>query len=220
MPEMILGNYVTHSDPFPKGTHVAICYAVVDLGTHEEKGFTGEKRLVRKCAIIWEFPKLRIDLEDEYGNKENLPRARRQFYTLSLSPKSNLRKHLTSWRGEAFTDDEIKSFDVFNLVGMPAYIQIIHEKRDDGSLRDKLDAIMPLPEEFDVPELENPTLAYAFDTKNNCWPEFPDNMPEWIRNQIHASVEWIKINGVKEGRQEAEETKEPSKSKQSRRRSF
>lgn len=221
MPEMILGNYIRHPDPFPKGAHIAICYAVVGLGTHEEKGFNGELRLVQKCAIIWEFPKLRIEIEDKQGKVKNLPRARRQFYTLSLSDKSNLRKHLTSWRGEEFTNDEIRNFNIFDVVGMPAYMQIVHQKREDGSVRDKLDSIMPLPEEFEVPELENPELAYAYDTKNKCWPEFPDNMPEWIRNQIHASLEWQQQKeNEKQEEDTGEEKQEESKPKAKRKRSF
>lgn len=195
--ELLIGDCLAPRELFPAGTFAAICYAVVDLGTQTVKAFKGnESYKARKVAICWEFPKLRIQVEDEQGNVKDLPRSRRQFFTFSLSEKSNLRKTLEAWRGEGFTTEEMKKINIFSLVGASAFIQIIHEKKEDGAVNDKMNSIMPLPEEMAdaLKEMENPPLKYAYNKAAKRWPPFPDNMPEYMRNTVFSSTEWEEQN--------------------------
>lgn len=191
--ELLIGDCLAPRELFPAGTFAAICYAVVDLGTQTVKAFKGnESYKARKVAICWEFPKLRIQVEDEQGNTKDLPRSRRQFFTFSLSEKSNLRNTLESWRGEGFTTEEMKKFNIFALVGITAFIQIIHQKNEDGNVNDKMNSILPLPEEMEqvLSGMENPPLKYAYNRAAKRWPQFPENMPEYMRNMIFSSSEW------------------------------
>ena len=50
---------------------------------------------------------------------------------LSLSEKANLRKDLESWRGKAFTAEELKGFDIEKLIGVNAMASIIHNQSGD-----------------------------------------------------------------------------------------
>jgi len=56
------------------GSYLAVCYAVVDLGTHEDT-YKGEDRDRRLCLITFEIPGERIEIEKEDGTKEDKPRA-------------------------------------------------------------------------------------------------------------------------------------------------
>jgi hypothetical protein len=67
----------------------------------------------------------------------------RGLYTLSLSDKANLRKHLEAWRGRKFTPLELRGFDLENLIGVNCQIQVIHNISDDGRTFANVQAIVP-----------------------------------------------------------------------------
>ena len=46
-------------EPIPAGTYTAVCYAVVDLGTHTNPVFNKD---AHKVLIQWEVPDVLIDL--------------------------------------------------------------------------------------------------------------------------------------------------------------
>ena len=58
------------------------------------------------------------------------------------SKKSSLVKDLISWRGRAFTDEELKSFELDNIIGAPCQLSIIHNVKDDKTYAN-VDAIVP-----------------------------------------------------------------------------
>lgn len=116
--------------PCPEGLYQAVCVDVVDLGLQSTPW--GEKPKVR---IVWQV---------EEVNPENDKRFEvRGLYTLSLSEKSNLRKHLEAWRGRKFSPDELRGFDVEKLLGANCQIQIIHNVTDDGKTYANVQAIVP-----------------------------------------------------------------------------
>jgi hypothetical protein len=47
-------------------------------------------------------------------------------YTLSLNENSALHKDLKSWRGKSFTEAELKSFDMANILGVNCDIEVEH----------------------------------------------------------------------------------------------
>jgi hypothetical protein len=66
------------------------------------------------------------------------------MYTASLFEKANLRKHLESWRGRKFTDDELKEFELENLIEANCQIQVIHNIGNNGIVYANVQAIVPL----------------------------------------------------------------------------
>lgn len=204
--DFIVGDFITKRarEIFPAGQYAATCYSVVITGTHERE-WQGRKSLSTQVLIAWEIPELRFIDEDENGNERDRPKAWFQTYAFSDSEKSNFWKMLASWRGEAFTKDELLKFNISKLIGKNALLQIIHEKKPDGNIRDKLATITPLPRQIPAPPLENPTLLYGFDKEKNQWPPFPENLPEWMRNKIMESREWIAIHGKPEDEQKEQQ---------------
>lgn len=102
--------------PAPEGIHDAVCVDVVDMGM--VNGPFGPKH---KLRIVWE-----INSQMEDGRNFIVT----GFYGASLHEKSNLRKTLKSWRGKDFTEEELRSFDMEKLVGVPAQLVLQHNEHD------------------------------------------------------------------------------------------
>jgi hypothetical protein len=99
-------------EPIPAGSHQAVCYGVVDLGTQMSNN--PQFADARKVCILWELPQERGKFKDKEDQSKMVdrPRAISAVYTLSLGTKANLRKVLESWRAKQFTEDELKGFDI------------------------------------------------------------------------------------------------------------
>ncbi len=172
-------------EPIPAGVHVAVCYGVVDLGTHFNQKYNKE---VHKILVQLELPECRAEFERD-GQKVKLPRAISKRYTLSLSEKSNLRKDLESWRGRKFTAQELAGFDIAAIIGAPCQIQVVHEAGKDGRTYAAIAAIMALPKSMPRPKQENPTVHFSFEDAGPN-PVLPPSLPEWISEIIIQSKEW------------------------------
>jgi hypothetical protein len=125
----------------PAGAHASVCVDVVDLGIVETE-FAGEKKKQHKVRIVWQT-------EDAQDNGK--PFTAQKRYTLSLHEKAALRKDLESWRGRQFTPQELEGFDLERLIGVGAFINVIHEQRN-GKTYDNVASIMKLPRNVSAPE--------------------------------------------------------------------
>lgn len=140
--------------PIDEGTYVATCIRVIDLGT-QVSSFQGADKLQRKVLIAWEVPEVRVEFDDKEG-----PALIMKRYTASLSDRANLRKDLEAWRGKRFTDDELKGFDLGNLLGHSCQIQVLHSP--DGQYAN-IQTIMALPKGMPKPQPENPLIHFDLD---------------------------------------------------------
>ena len=96
---------------------------------------------------------------------------------------------MESWRGRRFTAEELKGFDLKNVLGKPCQIQVINESSKDGTRTyAKVGAIMALPKGTTAPALENPLMFFSFEDSDR--PEIPETLPEWVRGLIQESEEW------------------------------
>lgn len=102
--------------PPPEGVWPAVCVDVVDLGMVESPWGAKEK-----CRIVWEIAQKMADGRPFIATKQ---------YTVSLHEKANLHKDLKAWRGKSFTADEMKGFDVENVIGAPCQLVITHEEKE------------------------------------------------------------------------------------------
>jgi len=176
----------TDIEPIPAGVHVAICYGIVDLGTHHNPTFGND---AHKVLVQWEIPEVRGDFERE-GQKVNLPRAISKRYTLSLSEKANLRRDLESWRGRKFTASELSGFDLKAVLGAACQLQIVHETgKTDGRTYATIAAIMALPKGMARPKPENPPSFFSFEEVGEK-PSLPSGLPEWVSKLVMESREW------------------------------
>lgn len=166
--------------PVDAGTHHAVCYSIVDIGTQYNPKFDSS---ARKVVITWELPGVRMDIEKD-GDTKNLPRVISKTYTLSLHEKSNLIKDLTSWRGKGFTELELAGFDVRKLIKANCLVQVIHTQGDKTYAN--VATVAKLMAGMDKKEPENPTVVYDMGTDGTT---FPETMPDWIRRKIMKSEE-------------------------------
>lgn len=119
--------------PCPQGVHQACCVDVVDMGLLEVT-WKGETKRQHKVRVVWQIEDI-----DPVNDKPYIVQKR---YTASLHEKAQLRKDLESWRGRAFTDEELKRFDLETLLGVNAFLNVVHVTRE-GKTYANVTAIMP-----------------------------------------------------------------------------
>jgi hypothetical protein len=122
-------DYPTH----PAGLYQAVCVDVVDLGLVDVT-YNGKTRQQAKVRVVWQSEEKRDD---------DRPFLLSRRYTASLSEKASLRKDLESWRGRAFTPEELDGFDVETLLGVNAFLTILHAERD-GKTYANVASVAPL----------------------------------------------------------------------------
>jgi len=184
-------------DPIPSGVHQAVCYAVCDIGT--QKSNNPQFGPKRQLVIIWELPHERADFGED---RKNQPRAISQTFTQSLSTKANLRGFLESWRGKPFTEKELEGFDPKVLLGVNCQLNVIHVRKGDKTYAN-IKTVMPLLKGQPSLKNENKALYFSLDGADLKNIQYPENMPNWIKEKIAFSEEAIAAHG--EGEQHSPE---------------
>lgn len=159
----------------PEGTHIAVCYLVVDLGL-QPNSFDANKPK-HKVLIGWETPEEKM--------KDGRPFAISSIYTISLNEKAVLRQHLESWRGRKFTEQELAGFNLRNVLGAACQISVVHNTAPNGKTYANVAAVMALPKGMQKPAPVNKPVAY--DTSEPD-PAALDALPEWIQNKINSGA--------------------------------
>lgn len=154
------------------GVYTAISSMLIDLGAQKS---AIDNNVRRKFIMVWNIVGEYIEV-----NKEQLPRVMSKEYTLSLNEKSNLRKDLQAWRGQAFTEEELQGFDLLTVMNKPCQLQIINEEKN-GKTYNNISAIMAMPKGMTVELLKEVTI---FITNNpETWNKWV-NIPKWIKDKI------------------------------------
>ena len=166
----------------------AVCCMLVDLGEQYSEQF---KVSQRKVLISWELPGEKLD----NGETRRLSNT----YTASLNSKGNLRKDLISWRGRDFTVDELKKFDLRNIVGAPCMLSVVHKVGQDGTKRAVIGGIMKLPKGMPVPALTNGFTIFDLDEPDAA--DKMDDLPEWIQTRIRESETWKEREAAQDERE-------------------
>ena len=101
------------------GRHPAICCRVIDIGTRSGTN-EGGNWSSRYVLIEWVLP-------HSPKNDGNPVRINRRF-PFNFSRTSQLRTALESWRGRAFTKEQLSDFDIRAIAGAPCMIGIKHDR--------------------------------------------------------------------------------------------
>lgn len=176
--------------PIPAGMHHAILYSVVDLGTQYSKFYDKSSY---KVAFTWEFPMVRGEFEKD-GEKKDLPRALSKTYTYSMHEKASLYKHLKSWWGRELTGEEVVGFDLGDLAGHNATLQIMHTSKDDR-IYANIESVLPLMPNMSELAPENALVVYD---RHKHGTNIPDGVPKWLREKIEDSPEYKNLAGKQE----------------------
>ena len=154
---------------------------------------------VQTCALPilgWE-----IHGTDDSG-KPLLMQDKRPFgifknYNLSWSEKANLRLDLQSWRGRPFTQEEMRKFDLKNVLGAFCMLNIIETNKDDKTYTN-VNGVTPVPaiiKQSGMPEGVNKLELFNLQEPDMAMFEtFSDN----LKNKIKSSPEWQKTQSSQE----------------------
>lgn len=162
-------------EPLAAGSYVARCVSVVDIGV-QETGF-GPKE---KIYIGFEVPSERVQWKDDNGEHEG-PAFIGSRYTLSISDKSILGQHLTSWRGVPFTEEERQGFDITNVLGAPCLINVVHEHKGSKTYAN-IQTIMRLPAGMQCPPAETELVAYT--PNDNALAANFEKLQDWQKKLV------------------------------------
>jgi hypothetical protein len=191
---------------FPKlepGIYHGTCFSIVDLGTtdQEYKGVVSKKTRVHLGFEITEAvdPSTNIVMMED-----GRPFGAFKTYTASLFEAATLRKDLESWRGKSFTEEELAGFDISNLIGCTAKIEVGLTKKSDfgDGGNPKILALREPKEGVQKVETHNDTLIFDLDvycdefrgkssdeTKAMC--DVFESLNDWHQRDIEASYELI-----------------------------
>ena len=167
--------------PIEAGAYAAVCDMVVDLGVQPSPG--GQFAPKRTVVLRFQIPEIRVEITRE-GETVELPAVISRTVGLSLNEKSTLYALLTSWRGKAFTPEELKKFDLGKIAGKPAFINVTHSVKGDRTYAN-LTSIMPLPKAIPAPAMEGEALVYSTDAPD---PAIFLQLPTWMQDKIAARI--------------------------------
>ena len=168
----------------PAGTHIARCVQLVDLGTQDDT-YLGEPKISHKVRITWELPYELHVFDKEKGEQ---PFFLSKKYTLSLGDQATLRKDLESWRGRQFTEEELRGFDLKNILGVPCQITVLHKtSKASGKVREEVSAVTPLAKGMSAPAAISELLSYDVDEGRS---ESYRKLPKFLQEDIAKCHEW------------------------------
>ena len=159
-------------DLIPADTYPAVCTRLIDIGIQRGNQYGDKHQII----ICWEIPSVTIDIEVD-GIKQPMPRMVSNFYNLSIGAKSTLGKHLESWRGRPFTDEERAGFDLKAILGAPCMLQIVHNENAKGETREKVYHVMKLMQGIEAPKPA--TELIYLDWESNDFEKTLSKLPEW-----------------------------------------
>ncbi len=174
--------------PVPPGMHLARCYRVVDLGTQKSE-YLGTIKHLPKVMLQFE-----VHGEDENGKQivtaKNEPMTISKNFTLSLAEKATLRKDLQTWRGREFTAEELRGFELKNVLGAWAMISVIKSTGNNGKEYTNIAAIMQVPPQVKkagLPEGHNKPGIFSIDEPDMT---MFDTFSDGLKQKIQGSPEW------------------------------
>ena len=164
----------------PEGNHLSVCSSIIDMGTQEVTYENQPTKHQRKIYISWQITgEERSDGEPFYIGKS---------YTYSSNEKSNMRKDLESWRGQKFTEEELGSFALKNLLGKGCMLNVVHSERGGKSYAN-IASIARIPKGLPAPQLSEPPTYFSLEEDEFSWTTFED-LSERMQERIKLSPEF------------------------------
>jgi hypothetical protein len=174
--------------PVPQGMHLARCYRVIDLGT-QESSYLGTIKHLPKVMLQFE-----VHGEDDGGNPivtaKGEPMSISKNFTLSLGEMATLRKDLQTWRGREFTAEELRGFELKNVLGAWAMISVIKAMGNNGKEYTNIAAILSVPpaiKKTGMPDGHNDLKMFSIDEPDMV---LFDSFSNGLREKIQKSPEW------------------------------
>lgn len=183
---MILTDSGTNFEQAPVGSHIARCIKLIDIGTQTGE-YQGQKLVKRQLVITWE---LCNELMSS-GDSEGKPFCVSSFYTASLNEKANLRKHLMNWRGRDFTPEELKGFNLKNVLDKGCMLSVVHNEKEKAVVS----GVMALPKGTSLTERVNDLVYFSLDEFDQ---KVFDKISDGFKKKITVSPEYLKLGSQSE----------------------
>jgi hypothetical protein len=179
--------------PVPPGMHLARCYRIVDLGTQKSE-YQGQIKYLQKVMVQFE-----VHGEDDHGKplltNKGEPMSISKNYTLSLAEKATMRKDLQTWRGRDFTSEELRGFELKNVLGVWGMISVAKSVGNNGKEYTNVMSVNPVPaaiKKTGLPEGYNTTSMFAIEDPDM---DLFESFSNGLREKIKASPEWQARDG-------------------------
>jgi len=172
----------------PAGTHTAICYQIIELGTQQSE-WQGQVKRNFRIRFTWEL------LDELMDNGK--PFAVSKEYNLSSFNKSTFMKDMKSWLGFEPT----VGFDTSTLIGKACNVTVIHEPSKDGqNTYANVSTISPLKKNEVAPKSFNPPLVFEL-TPEKFSVSVLESLPDFLQEKIRKSPEYVEainwMNGIR-----------------------
>jgi hypothetical protein len=171
------------------GATVGVLFSLVDLGT-QEVTWDGETKWTPKLRLAFELPEQVIEgevTENGKTTKVTKPMVVSIELTRSLGERATLRKHLETWRGQAFTSKELASFSLKNLLGKACLLTLVHKTSQAGRNYCAIQGIAKLPKSMKAPATTQNSQVF-YEIEQGEGGQFSE-LPEWLQEKIRASKE-------------------------------
>jgi len=182
------------------GATVGVLFSEVDLGT-QKVTWDGEEKWTPKIRLAFELPEQVIEgdvTENGKTIKVTKPMVVSIELTRSLGERATLRKHLETWRGQAFTSKELASFNLRNLLGKACLLTLVHKTSQAGRNYCAIQGIAKLPKSMKAPaKTENAHVFYEIEQGEGG--QFRE-LPEWLQDKIRSSKEFSGASSAPQGR--------------------
>jgi len=182
------------------GATVGVLFSLVDLGT-QKVSWDGEEKYTPKLRLAFELPEQTIEgevTENGKTTKVTKPMVVSIELTRSLGERATLRKHLETWRGQAFTSKELASFNLRNLLGKACLLTLVHKTSQAGRNYCAIQGIAKLPKSMKAPaKTENTQVFYEIEQGEGG--QFSE-LPEWLQEKIRSSKELSGASSAPQGK--------------------
>ena len=171
------------------GATVGVLFSLVDLGT-QEVTWDGETKWTPKLRLAFELPEQVIEgevTENGKTTKVTKPMVVSIELTRSLGERATLRKHLETWRGQAFTSKELASFSLKNLLGKACLLTLVHKTSQAGRNYCAIQGIAKLPKSMKAPATTQNSQVF-YEIEQGEGGQFGE-LPEWLQDKIRSSKE-------------------------------
>lgn len=164
---------------------MAVCYAVIDLGTQTVdygKGKGPESK--HQLRIQWELPHETME--------DGRPHVIGKTYTYSSNEKSTLIKDLQDWRGRVFTNDEFGNFEISQVIGAGCFLNCVESEKGYVNVK----AVAVLPKGTKAPPLVNDRINLDLDPAAFDSSIF-EKVSEYWQGVVMDSPEYKALSGRK-----------------------
>ena len=150
-------------EPLPTGTYDAVCFAIAAIGPVRNQRYGKVENKV--------YLGFQVEHDGDIWTRQ----------TQSIGAKATLGKMLRSWRGKDFTPEELREFQLVNILGVPALLIVEQRTSNSGKVYSNVKDILPPKKKIQAEE------TWAFDSDDPAKTNY-DKLPKFIQNEIEAAA--------------------------------